>query len=48
MRYHPDLSVVTSRWPIILAGVQLTLYVAVVAMAVALVLGLVVFLRRDA
>src|SRR5262249_36431077 len=46
MRYHPDLSVVTSRWPIILAGVQLTLYVAVVAMAVALVLGLVVAFVR--
>jgi His/Glu/Gln/Arg/opine family amino acid ABC transporter permease subunit len=46
MRYQPDLSVVTSRWAVILAGVELTLYVAVVAMAVALVLGLVVAFIR--
>jgi His/Glu/Gln/Arg/opine family amino acid ABC transporter permease subunit len=46
MRYRPDLSVVTNHWPIILAGVQMTLYVAVMAMAVALVVGLVVAFIR--
>lgn len=46
MRYQPDLSVVTNRWPVILAGLQLTLYVAAMSMAVALVLGLVVAFVR--
>ena len=46
MRYHPDLSVVTNHWPILLAGVRMTLYVAIMAMGVALVLGLVVAFVR--
>jgi His/Glu/Gln/Arg/opine family amino acid ABC transporter permease subunit len=46
VRYQPDLSVVTNRWPVILAGLQLTLYVAAMSMAVALVLGLVVAFVR--
>jgi His/Glu/Gln/Arg/opine family amino acid ABC transporter permease subunit len=46
VRYQPDISVVTNRWPVILAGLQLTLYVAAMSMAVALVLGLVVAFVR--
>ena len=46
MRYHPDLSVVTARLPIIMMGLKLTLYVAAMAMAVALVLGLLVAFAR--
>jgi glutamine transport system permease protein len=46
MRYQPDISVVTNRWPVILAGLQLTLYVAAMSMAVALLLGLVVAFVR--
>src|SRR5712692_2724805 len=46
MRYQPDLSVVTNRWAVILAGLQLTLYVAAMSMAVALVLGLAVAFVR--
>jgi His/Glu/Gln/Arg/opine family amino acid ABC transporter permease subunit len=46
MRYHPDMSVVTNHWPIILAAVQMTLYVAIIAMGIALVLGLVVAFIR--
>jgi His/Glu/Gln/Arg/opine family amino acid ABC transporter permease subunit len=46
VRYHPDPWVVTARLPIILAGLQLTLYVAAMAMAVALVLGLAVAFAR--
>lgn len=46
MRYQPDLSVVTARWAVILAGLQLTLYVAAMSMAVALVLGLLVAFMR--
>jgi His/Glu/Gln/Arg/opine family amino acid ABC transporter permease subunit len=46
MRYHPDLSVVTARLPIMMMGLKLTLYVAAMAMAVALVLGLLVAFAR--
>ena len=46
MRYQPDLSVVIARLPVILMGLQLTLYVAALAMAVALVLGLLVAFAR--
>jgi glutamine transport system permease protein len=46
VRYQPDISVVTNRWPVILAGLQLTLYVAAMSMAVALLLGLVVAFVR--
>jgi His/Glu/Gln/Arg/opine family amino acid ABC transporter permease subunit len=46
MQYQPDLGVVVSKLPFILQGLAVTLYVAVLAMAVALVVGLVIALLR--
>jgi His/Glu/Gln/Arg/opine family amino acid ABC transporter permease subunit len=46
MHYHPDVSVITSHWPIMLAAVRVTLYVAAIAMGIALMLGLVVAFVR--
>jgi His/Glu/Gln/Arg/opine family amino acid ABC transporter permease subunit len=46
MHYRPDLSVITDHWFVILLGLRLTLYVAVMAMAAALVIGLAVALIR--
>ncbi len=37
---------VTQRWPVLWAGLQMTIYITVVAMALALVLGLIVALCR--
>jgi His/Glu/Gln/Arg/opine family amino acid ABC transporter permease subunit len=46
MRYQPDLSVVTDHWQVILVGLRMTLYLAVMSMACALVIGLVLAIIR--
>ena len=46
MRYQPDLSVVTDHWQAILMGLRMTLYLAVMSMACALVIGLVLAIIR--
>lgn len=46
MRYHPDVSVVTAHWPVFVAALQVTLYVAAIAMGIALMLGLIVAFAR--
>ena len=46
MRYQPDISVVTDHWQTILLGLRMTLYLAVIAMAFALVIGLVLAIVR--
>jgi His/Glu/Gln/Arg/opine family amino acid ABC transporter permease subunit len=40
MHYQPDISVVTQHWQVILLGLRMTLYLAIISMACALVLGL--------
>jgi His/Glu/Gln/Arg/opine family amino acid ABC transporter permease subunit len=46
MQYQPDIGAVISQLPFILQGLQITLYVAVLAMAVALVVGLFIAILR--
>jgi His/Glu/Gln/Arg/opine family amino acid ABC transporter permease subunit len=46
MHYRPDLSVITDHWTVILAGLRLTILVAVMSMACALLIGLLVALIR--
>ena len=46
MQYQPDIGVVIKQLPLILRGLELTLYVAVLAMALALVIGLIIALMR--
>jgi glutamine transport system permease protein len=46
MRYHPDIAVVIQHWQVILLGLRMTLYLAVMAMACALVMGLVLAIIR--
>jgi His/Glu/Gln/Arg/opine family amino acid ABC transporter permease subunit len=44
--YKPDLSVIVNQAPAIWTGLKMTLYVAVVAMVIALVIGMIVALAR--
>lgn len=46
MNYEPDIGIVLSRSAVILLGIRMTLFVAVMSMALALVVGLVVALMR--
>ncbi len=46
MPYHPDLRVVLNNADAIIAGVQMTLFISVIAMSLALIVGLIVALLR--
>ena len=46
MHYKPDLSVITLHWDVILAGLELSMLVALISMAFALLVGFGVALIR--
>jgi His/Glu/Gln/Arg/opine family amino acid ABC transporter permease subunit len=46
MHYQPDIGVVAQHWQVILLGLRMTLYLAVMSMACALVIGLVLAIIR--
>jgi His/Glu/Gln/Arg/opine family amino acid ABC transporter permease subunit len=46
MHYTPDLAVVTEHWQVMLLGLRMTLYLAVMSMACALVMGLLLAIIR--
>jgi len=46
MHYTPDLSVIVKHWDVILYGLRLTILVALMSMALALVIGFVVAMVR--
>jgi len=46
MQYQPDLGIVFAQFPIILGGLRVTLYVAVLSMVFALLVGLFVAMLR--
>jgi His/Glu/Gln/Arg/opine family amino acid ABC transporter permease subunit len=46
MQYTPDIGIVIAQIPVILTGIRMTLYVAIVSMGFALVVGMVVAMLR--
>jgi len=46
MHYQPDISVVIQHWEVILLGLRMTLYLAVMSMACALAMGLLLAIIR--
>lgn len=46
MHYQPDISVITRHWDVILAGLELSILVALISMAFALVIGFIVAVIR--
>lgn len=46
MQYTPDIAIVLKQWPIIMLGLQMTLYVAALSMFFALIVGVFIAMLR--